>query len=91
MLSVSRKDVDSATRTQAKRIAAKLRQAARCARVRDVDIAKRLGLPKSMVSRILNGKANLTLRTLVKFVRAYNATMYISIEGRDEGEEDDED
>lgn len=90
MLSVGKRAIDSATKTQAKRIGSQLRRVAACALVKDVDIAKRLGIPKSLVSRIMSGKSNVELRTLVKFARACDATLTISLEERNETPDEDD-
>jgi transcriptional regulator with XRE-family HTH domain len=41
--------------------------------------AERVGLPKSRVSQIENGRANVTIRTLVRIAQRSNAQLEITI------------
>lgn len=51
--------------------------------LRRADLADRTGKPESTISRNLNGKQNLTIKTMVEMAEALDAAVHVHVERRD--------
>jgi transcriptional regulator with XRE-family HTH domain len=54
--------------------------------LRPSDLAARLGVSRAFVSQLLNGKPNMTMRTLVSIAHALDQRVHIVLEGKSEAQ-----